>query len=97
MKSMSEVVRNWKRFHAHRNRVAWQEGCFGHQLRTDEYGMLSAKTHYIRQNPVSAGLRVSGRTPLDFLILAAASVEVGPTPPGSALKKWIGFSGDDAK
>ena len=36
---------------------AWQEGCFGHQLRTDEYGMLSAKTHYIRQNPVSAGLR----------------------------------------
>jgi putative transposase len=55
--SMSEVVRDWKRFHTLRNGVLWQEGYFDHRLRTDERGtQLLAKMNYIRQNPVAAGL-----------------------------------------
>jgi putative transposase len=56
-KSMSEVIRGWKRFHKRINHVIWQEGYFDHRLRTDERGtQLSAKLDYIRQNPVAAGL-----------------------------------------
>ena len=56
-KSMSEVIKGWKRFHKRVNRVMWQEGYFDHRLRADERGTrLSAKLNYIRQNPVAAGL-----------------------------------------
>jgi putative transposase len=55
--SMSEVVRDWKRFHTRINHVVWQEGYFDHRLRADERGaQLSAKMKYIRENPVAAGL-----------------------------------------
>jgi Glycosyl transferase family 2 len=55
--SMSEVIRDWKRFHNRSNNVRWQEGYFDHRLRLDERGaQLSAKLNYIRQNPVAAGL-----------------------------------------
>jgi REP element-mobilizing transposase RayT len=55
--SMSEVIRDWKRFHARINHIIWQEGYFDHRLRSDERGaQLSAKMNYIRQNPVVAGL-----------------------------------------
>ena len=55
--SMSEVIRDWKRFHTRRNGVSWQEGYFDHRLRADERGtQLSVKMNYIRQNPVAAGL-----------------------------------------
>ena len=36
--SMSEVIRDWKRFHSRSNGVAWQEGYFDHRLRDDERG-----------------------------------------------------------
>jgi len=56
-KSMSELIRGWKRFNTRANRVMWQEGYFDHRLRADERGtQLSAKLNYIRQNPVAAGL-----------------------------------------
>jgi len=56
-KSMSEVIRNWKRFHTRVNHAIWQEGYFDHRLRADERGtQLSAKMNYLRQNPVAAGL-----------------------------------------
>jgi putative transposase len=56
-KSMSEVIRNWKRFHTRVNHVIWQEGYFDHRLRSDERGtQIFAKMNYIRQNPVTAGL-----------------------------------------
>jgi REP-associated tyrosine transposase len=56
-KSMSEIVRDWKRFHNRANRVMWQESYFDHRLRADERGVqLSAKLDYIRQNPVAARL-----------------------------------------
>jgi putative transposase len=35
-------------------RVKWQHGCFDRLLRKDE--SLEAKWHYIRENPVRAGL-----------------------------------------
>jgi REP element-mobilizing transposase RayT len=55
--AMSEVIRDWKRFHARANHIFWQEGYFDHRLRADERGMqLSAKLDYIRRNPVAAGL-----------------------------------------
>jgi putative transposase len=55
--SMSEVIRDWKRFHARTNHVIWQEGYFDHRLRADERGeQLSSKMNYLRQNPVAAGL-----------------------------------------
>jgi len=55
--SMSELIRDWKRFHARRDRVLWQEGYFDHRLRADKRGeQLSAKMNYIRQNPAAAGL-----------------------------------------
>jgi putative transposase len=55
--SMSEVIRDWKRFHTRTNDVLWQEGYFDHRLRADERGeQISTKMNYIRQNPVAAGL-----------------------------------------
>ncbi|HJY52665.1 MAG TPA: transposase [Candidatus Udaeobacter sp.] len=56
-KSMSGVIRDWKRFHRRTYRVMWQEGYFDHRLRPDERGtQFSAKLNYIRQNPAAAGL-----------------------------------------
>jgi len=56
-KSMSEIIRDWKRFHTRTHRVIWQEGYFDHRLRADERGtQFSAKLNYIRQNPVAASL-----------------------------------------
>ena len=58
--SMSEVIRDWKRFNRRVNRVMWQEGYFDHRLRGDKRGtQLTAKLNYIRQNPVVAGLCAS--------------------------------------
>jgi putative transposase len=55
--SMSEAISDWKRFHARKNHVVWQDGYFDHRLRDDERGeQLSAKMNYIRRNPVAAGL-----------------------------------------
>ncbi len=55
--AMSDVIGDWKRFHARKHRVSWQEGYFDHRLRNDERGeQLAAKIDYIRQNPVAAGL-----------------------------------------
>lgn len=59
---MSEVIRDWKRFHARTNDVLWQEGYFDHRLRADERGaQISTKMNYIRQNPVAAGLCASAQ------------------------------------
>ena len=53
---MSGVISDWKRFHARKDQVAWQEGYFDHRLRDDERGeQLSMKIDYIRRNPIAAG------------------------------------------
>ena len=56
-KSISSTVADWKRFHARKNKIIWQEGYFDHRLRNDECGVqLESKAEYIRRNPVAAGL-----------------------------------------
>ena len=56
-KKMSGLIRDWKRFHARKHSVLWQEDYFDHRLRNDERAdQLSSKINYIRQNPVVAGL-----------------------------------------
>lgn len=52
---MSRVVGDWKRFHAKRRGVIWQEGYFDHRVRNDD-GELARKAAYIWQNPVASGL-----------------------------------------
>lgn len=55
--SMSQIIGDWKRFHARHNHVTWQEGFFDHRLRNDQRReQLQGKIDYIRQNPVAAGL-----------------------------------------
>ena len=55
--SFSNVIGDWKHFHARKHRVLWQEGFFDHRLRDDERGeQLGMKITYIRNNPVAAGL-----------------------------------------
>lgn len=49
-RGMSEVIRNWKRFHANKSGVAWQDNFFDHRIRNDE--SLEEKVTYIRRNPV---------------------------------------------
>ena len=42
--SMSEVIKDWKRFHTRINQIVWQEGYFDHRLRNDGRGeQLSTK------------------------------------------------------
>ena len=54
---MSAVVGDWKRWHASRHGVRWQEGYFDHRLREDERGeQLQGQADYILNNPVRAGL-----------------------------------------
>ena len=43
-KSMSEVIRDWKRFHTRTHRVMWQEGYFDHRLRSDERALRSQQS-----------------------------------------------------
>jgi REP element-mobilizing transposase RayT len=51
---MEKVLRDWKRFVAKQAGVVWQDGFFDHRLRGGE--SLEEKAHYIRMNPVRAGL-----------------------------------------
>jgi REP element-mobilizing transposase RayT len=52
--NMEDVLRDWKRFVAKQAGVEWQDGFFDHRLRREE--SLEQKAHYIRMNPVRAGL-----------------------------------------
>ena len=51
---MEKVIRDWKRFVAKQTGIVWQAGFFDHRLRSDE--SYEEKAHYIRMNPVRAGL-----------------------------------------
>ena len=78
-KSMSEVIRDWKRFHKRTNHVMWQEGYFDHRLRLDERGMqFSAKLHilgtirwwlvYVREQKTGLGLSIHTGSKVDRLV-----------------------------
>ena len=51
---MDKVIRDWKRYVAKQAGVVWQDGFFDHRLRGNEG--FEEKAHYIRMNPVRAGL-----------------------------------------
>ncbi len=53
-RSMSRVVGDWKKWHKTNTGITWQDGYFDHRLRNDEN--YEKKAHYIRNNPVAAGL-----------------------------------------
>jgi putative transposase len=53
--SMANVIRSWKRFHARKNDVFWQEGFFDHRLRDHDL-QWDHKRDYILRNPVVKGL-----------------------------------------
>ncbi len=52
---MSEVIRNWKRFHARQHGIQWQENFFEHRVRNHDV-QLEQKREYILRNPVVVGL-----------------------------------------
>ena len=54
---MEKILRDWKRFTAKQAHIDWQDGFFDHRLRNDE--SFEEKAHYIRMNPVRAGLASS--------------------------------------
>jgi len=51
---MRVAIRDWKRFMARMFDIGWQRDFFDHRLRKDE--SFVEKAHYIRMNPVRAGL-----------------------------------------
>ena len=53
-RSIKQIVSSWKGFLAKTCGIAWQRDFFEHRLRNDENEV--AKVHYVRMNPVRAGL-----------------------------------------
>jgi REP element-mobilizing transposase RayT len=53
-KGMQKTIPDWKRYVATHGNVDWQRDFFDHRLRKDE--SYVEKAHYIRMNPVRAGL-----------------------------------------
>ena len=53
-KNMQTVISKWKEWTAKSLRIKWQRDFFEHRLRRDE--SFDEKAHYIRMNPVRAGL-----------------------------------------
>jgi putative transposase len=51
---MRRSISQWKRYVARELHIHWQDGFFDHRLRNDE--SFQEKAHYIRMNPVRAGL-----------------------------------------
>jgi REP element-mobilizing transposase RayT len=52
--AMSQVIKEWKSYHARLHQVGWQDGYFDHRIRNR--AELEEKEDYIRQNPVAKGL-----------------------------------------
>lgn len=54
---MNRVIADWKRFSASRFGIAWQRDYFDHRIRSEQDHQST--WHYIRENPVRAGLVTS--------------------------------------
>jgi putative transposase len=52
--ALVHTMRAWKSWQTKSLGITWQAGFFDHRLRSDE--SFEEKAHYIRQNPVRAGL-----------------------------------------
>ena len=53
-RSMRKLIANWKEIVAKKTDIRWQRDFFDHRLRGNE--AYEEKAHYIRMNPVRAGL-----------------------------------------
>jgi REP element-mobilizing transposase RayT len=51
---MSRTIGEWKKYHAKAHRLTWQDNYFDHRLRSAD--AFVEKAHYLRMNPVRAGL-----------------------------------------
>jgi putative transposase len=51
---MKHTISQWKRYVARQKKIKWQRDYFEHRLRKSE--SYDEKAHYIRMNPVRAGL-----------------------------------------
>ena len=69
-REMEKVIRLWKGFLARQQGIRWQRDFFDHRLRSDE--SWEEKAHYIRMNPVRAGL-VSAATAWPYIWEPVAS------------------------
>jgi putative transposase len=78
---MSQVIGDWKKWHARHGSIEWQTNYFDHRIRNE--AELQLKAAYIRHNPVAKGLC---RHPEDWQwIVNAAALEAplgtaAPTP-----------------
>jgi hypothetical protein len=62
---MSEVVRDWKRFHTRINHAVWQEGYFDHRLRPDERGVQLTSPED-DEKEIAAGANIRRQSRSDF-------------------------------
>ena len=53
-RGIKPIVKAWKGYHATRLGIEWQSDFFEHRLRNDQE--YDEKAHYVRMNPVRAGL-----------------------------------------
>ena len=56
MVGMEQSMNDWKRYTSVKGGVNWQRDFFDHRLRKDE--IYAEKAHYIRMNPIRAGLAI---------------------------------------
>ena len=77
-KSMSRTIGDWKKYQAHVLGLDWQDNYFDHCLRNEsEFG---EKAHYIRMNPVRAGLcETPGQWPWVLDTSGGPGASGGPT------------------
>jgi putative transposase len=96
---MRKTMTAWKRYTAHTQGIPWQRDFFDHRLRNDE--SLVEKAHYIRNNPVRAGLAKDARDwpyvwdaesaqrgPLGERALPPLSAAHGMNVPGRDASPW---------
>ncbi len=51
---MGKLIADWKRFHANKSGIAWQDNFFDHRIRAERE--FAEKFQYIERNPVAKGL-----------------------------------------
>ena len=76
-RSMAEPIRRFKAYQNRHCNIKWQDNFFDHRIRSGEN--LDAKAHYIRANPVRAGLCLS---PEDWPYIWEPTKKGSAQPPG---------------
>ncbi|MBA4135685.1 MAG: hypothetical protein C0518_00050 [Opitutus sp.] len=80
-RAMSQVIGDWKKWHARNQAVVWQTNYFDHRIRDEAEFQLKAA--YIRNNPVAKGLCTRPEDwpwVIDSAVLEAPLGTAAPTP-----------------